>query len=113
MVDLLADFGETVTLLDRGGAEADPLGLPSGGEEREEVGGVLVSFTANALSDDARPDGQRVDATLYFPEGFDRDVSGMDVLVRGARHRVEWCRPAPARAVVPYGVTAGAVRSDG
>ena len=105
--DLLAAFGEAVFLMEGEGAERDAMNRPVAGEERSiEVSGVLVNF-------DARPAGQRTDAVLCFPAGFERDVRGMDVLVRGLRYRVEWCRPAPEANVVPYGITAGAVRVDG
>ena len=112
--DLLAAFGEAVFLMEGEGAERDAMNRPVAGEERSiEVSGVLVNFDAGALGDDARPAGQRTDAVLCFPAGFERDVRGMDVLVRGLRYRVEWCRPAPEADVVPYGITAGAVRVDG
>ena len=111
--DLLAAFGETVVLLEREEAGRDAMNQPVWEERPSEIGGVLVSFSAGELGDDRRHAGQRTDAVQSLPSGFGRDVGGMDVLVRGLRYRVEWCRPAPERNVVPYGVTAGAVRIDG
>lgn len=111
--DLLAAFGETVALVECEEVGRDAMNQPVWDERPAEVGGVLVSFSADGLGDDMRPAGQRTDAVLCFPAGFDREVRGMDVLVRGLRYRVEWCRPAPEANVVPYGVTAGAVRVDG
>lgn len=111
--DLLAAFGETVALLERAEAGRDAMNQPVWEERPVEVPGVLVNFGASALGDAARPTGQRTDAVLCFPVGFDRDVRGTDALVRGERYRIEWQRPAPRVSVVPYGVTAGAVRIDG
>lgn len=111
--DLLAAFGETVVLLEREEAGRDAMNQPVWEERPAEIPGVLVNFDAGALGDDLRPAGQRTDAVLCFPAGFDRDVRGMDVLVRGLRYSIEWRRPAPEASVVPYGVTAGAVRVDG
>lgn len=111
--DLLAAFGEAVSVVERAEIGRDPMNSPVRGEDFTEVSGVLVNFDAAALGDDARPAGQRIDAVLCFPAGFERDVRGMNVLVRGLRYRVKWCRPAPEANVVPYGITAGAVRVDG
>lgn len=111
--NLLAAFGETVVLLEREEAERDAMNQPVWEERPVEVPGVLVNFDAGALGDDLRPAGQRADAVLCFPSGFDRDVRGMEVRVRGLRHCIKWCRPAPEASVVPYGATAGAVRFDG
>lgn len=111
--DLLAAFGEAVVLLERAEAGRDAMNQTVWEERPSEIGGVLVNFSAGELGDDMRPAGQRTDAVLCFPTGFGRGVRGMDVLVRGLRYRIEWCRPAPEANVVPYGVTAGAVRVDG
>lgn len=111
--DLLAAFGEEVLLFEPAEAGRDDMNAPVRAWRARAVGGVLVNFSAEALGDDLRPAGQRADAVLCFPAGFREDVRGWEAEVRGLRHRIEWCRPAPASAPVPYGVTAGAVRVDG
>lgn len=81
--------GETVTVsvVERG--ECDRLGVPSRSySEPVAVDNVVVvPSTANEISYE-RPDGVLVTYTLHFPRGYDADLRGALVTVRGETFKV-------------------------
>jgi len=79
-----------------------------------EVPGVLAQPGAPAdIPDGTRPDGHKASWTLHFPEGFEGDLEGLRVKVRGVWHETVG---APQRvSVTPWrwNMEVKAVRCDG
>lgn len=83
-------IGETVYIQSPTVTGTDPFGasIITDGEPIQ-VDNVLVA--PGALRDDTastRPDGTEVRYTLHFPKGFDADLEGLSILVRGKWYRV-------------------------
>lgn len=75
--------GERVAFEARRKAGEDEWGGPLFEAERAEVDGVLVAPGPCADLDATRPEGARVDFTLYVPKSFPGPVEGGRALVRG------------------------------
>lgn len=108
--------GETVTVALVTGSTTGRLGasVPTYGEPAD-VANVLVVPSTSDESDYLRPEGVRVDYTLHFPRGYDSDLRGALVTVRGKEFRVVGA-PAPyteANVPGPWTMPVGVVRHDG
>ena len=69
--------------------EKDAFGKPLQADERLTVKGVLVSPSKpEEILASNRMDGSMAKFTLYFPKGFNRELRGAEIEVRGVRHRV-------------------------
>jgi hypothetical protein len=117
------------------GEEAPPDGIWGGllgltwggaldGERPQHVAGVAVddvlvnpSTTTYDRKDDGHPEAVECDLTLHFPRGFDRDLRGARVIVRGVTYEVvgepqrytDACLPPGCR----WNLTAKVARFDG
>lgn len=108
--------GEAVTVTPLVGETAGRLGgsVPVYGDPAE-VANVLVVPSTSSESDYLRPEGVRVDFTLHFPRGYDTDLRGALVTVRGIPCRVVGA-PSPyteANVPGPWTMPVEVVRSDG
>lgn len=81
-----------------------------------EVPGVVVGFDSpQAVSDDHRPLGYTQAVQCYFPKGFDADLRGARLVVRGVEYDVTAMHPAYTEANVPgrFNAWCEGARSDG
>lgn len=80
---------ETVMVKQRVQAGVNVIGEEIWDEKTQEVDGVLVAPGNTAdLAGNIRPDGVRIDFTLYFPSTFTASLRGATVTVRGIACRV-------------------------
>lgn len=95
--------GETVRVETRAWAGADELGEATFTTEAADVGDVLVAVGQTSGSpESARPHRCGSSVTLYFPKGYEADLRGARVLVRGRWYEVVG-DPRPWRAPEPPG----------
>lgn len=107
--------GETVYVRRFTGTMDGRLGPEPTYSEPERVDGVLVAPETAGEIGYLRPDGETSDYTLHFPRGYDRDLRGALVTVRGKDCRVIGA-PAPyTEANVPgrWTMPVQVVRADG
>lgn len=111
--------GETVHVLLRTLAGYDRLGDEVWSHDDVAVDDVLVnpSTTTYDRKGDGHPEGVECDLTLHFPRGFDRDLRGARVIVRGTAYEVVGDPQRYTDANLPPGcgwnLTAKVVRFDG
>lgn len=75
--------GEAVVVETHRTVGSDAYGSPIAEPSLEEVADVLVSPGALADLGEDRPEGVRIRYTLYFPKGYEGDLEGARVNVRG------------------------------
>jgi hypothetical protein len=111
--------GEEVTVRLRRAAGTDRLGDEAFRFEAVTVGNVLVnpSTTTYDRVDDGHPEAIECDLTLHFPRGFDEDLRGARVTVRGVEYEVigspQRYTDANLPPGCPWNLTAKVVRFDG
>lgn len=108
--------GETVSVSLVTGSTTGRLGgsVPTYGKPAD-VANVLVVPSTGDESDYLRPEGVRVDYTLHFPRGYDSDLRGAIVTVRGETFRVvgEPHSYTEANVMGPWTMPVSVVRHDG